>query len=305
MYGQSQIFSPSKAPTPPKSLQVNELVLGYMSSPKKKQAFFADLELAASTWTGTFGPDGPVISVRIIHLCDDFADNEQSGPVLHAILHKCTDDMVAAVSFSNRVAAMHVSRLAQLLGKYRFTPAPFMNSTAVNTRRSFPVVAVDPLDCVWKLVDRRLIYESVDQIFGRNSAGQFSTNYEKVGILPWVLLNVKQSDEDIRARLQDVLKFPVIIKRRPACGSTKSHDMVIAYDIGGAIASMRFVFSFKDPEQGDEDALGEFYPNFISGFPHPGEDFANEVIAQEFISDHRGIFSNSMQSGVKYQYSPA
>lgn len=194
--------------------------------------------------------------------------------------------MAAAVATADNAAVRRCSRLANILRDHRFCTPRFLLHRDVAPQRSYPVVAVDPLDGVWKLVDRRLICQAVDQAFSHGRDARFVTPCDSVGAVPWVQVSVKQTDQEIRQHIQGNLRFPIILKRRLACGSKASHEMVVAYDIDGALTAINVVFGPGPVIMEKDKPMGN---GFLPGLVQPANDFACDVIAQEFIADHGGI----------------
>lgn len=210
--------------------------------------------------------------------------------------------MAAAVATSDNAAVVRLGRLASILAEKSFFPSCIAGTrTEARPPRSYPVVAVDPLEGVWKLVDRRLICQAVDQAFGRARESKFQTPCEKVAAVPWVQVSVKQSDDEIREQLQGKLRFPVILKRRLACGSKASHEMVIAYDIDGALAAIKVVFGPGPVIMEKEKPMGIA---FLPGLVQPANDFACDVIAQEFIANHGGVLFKIYAIGKRITVQP-
>lgn len=271
--------SPTPAAPPPPS---PEILVGYVASRKKQRQFFDPLEVIAATWKGPLGPDGPLVSIRLIRLADD----EPIPPTLHAVFHKRTDDMAAAVATADNAAAIRCSTLASILQDRHFLTPRFLLHRGLAPQRSYPVVPIDPLDGVWRLVDRSLICQAVDSSFGNARQPRTLTSCETVASVPWVQISSKQSDQEIRQKIQDNLKFPIILKRRLACGSKASHEMVIAYDIDGALTAINAVFGPGPVTLENDKPMDN---GFLPGLVQPANNFACEVIAQEFIADHGGI----------------
>lgn len=188
-----------------------------------------------------------------------------------AVLHKRTDDMAAAVAAGDRAALKRVRDLEGVLA----LPG---------------VVGVDSLRGVWSLIDRVRIGEVLDAALGSGVRG--------VRVLPWRLVPYGGSIADSVRGMQ----FPLILKRRLACGTRASHEMVIADDMAGLLAAASAVFGGErcdvalDAGSGVVGSDGAKRAHGCggrveeegdhSGFVAPNDQFTTDIVAQEFVPEH-------------------
>lgn len=231
-----------------------------------------------------------------------FDDEDASNPSealsslpIHAVIHKRTDDMAAAVAARDTSAAKRILALDRILAQY-FASDP-------------RVVIINPMEGIWRLVDRRKISEAVDRVFGppdlpncqhvpyrHRKDMSFAGNIKTAA---WTQVPVRKGSLAVERAIQDKLSFPIILKRRVACGTKASHEMVIAYDMDGALAAIKAVFGGSDQPLSIDS----------HDYPIPGcaEDFAAEIIAQQFITYHGGVLFKvySIGSNVAVQPRPS
>ena len=253
---------------------MHELIVAYTCNKKKQTHFFNGLCQTATTWQGRYGPSATKVTVRFIPLLDatDLHFHLPQNQQFHAFIHKRTDDMAAAVSGGDKMAASRISKLSQLLQGYN------------RPLSSPPIVAIDPLEGVWRLVDRRRMSEAIDKAFGRTC----KIHGQTVATLPWTIIPLKSGTAAMRSAIEGRLKFPIIVKRRLACGTRASHEMVIAYDMHGFLTAMKVVFGAEDlPENSASSSDSDSSPSRSS--TSRNDDFTNGVIAQEFMANHGGV----------------
>lgn len=224
--------SPDVAAAVPSSCPPPETTTIAFTSNKKKQAHFFEALLRAAA-------DMPHISLVPLPLPADASSQfcsapptslpspSSTPPAYDAILYKRTDDMAAAATGGDAAAARRVRALHAALA----SPGP----------TGAPVVAVDPIAGVWRLVDRASISAAVESALA---------NVHGVSNLPWASIGPGQARarKSVEAALAG-LRFPIILKRRLACGSKASHEMVIAYDWDGIHAALADVFAIVVPPQ--------------------------------------------------------
>lgn len=318
-----------------------QLVVAFTSNKKKQQHFFRNLQNTASTWVGSLGPRAHPVTIKLIPLFEpDSHTLAPLPPVVHAVLHKRTDDMASAVC--NSVSSDHpaVTRLATLHA--------VLHRHAPETPHG-PFVSVDPLDAVWRLVDRQTIALAVERAFGHWPTSSPlsppsspscsspprspppSPRLTNVCAPPWGRVRVTQGLSIARADLIDAnLQFPVILKRRLACGTKASHEMVIAYDLEGAMAAIRAVFGadkYNTSSDEDDEDIGNHSEaeshrvtasspesmelSIAPPCPHPEDccyipdgGLRADLIAQQFITRHGGVLFKVYAIGSKIVVQP-
>lgn len=298
-----------------------EINVGFTSSRKKRLQFFDGLLRYAQGWRSsvTIGESRIQVSVRLMPLFTDdgMLETLDVDEDVHAIIHKHTDDMaiVAAGGSGGDIDAWRrVTNLKAML-------------SATST-------AIDELSGVWRLIDRSLILGAVDaaltppqlDLTKRFPSQVADAPSLPVGTLPWVSFPITKGGDVIRRAL-GTLNFPVILKRRLACGSKATHEMVVAHDFPAAISAITSVFHAPSAggvninenhdelehlvddrpleqlvddrplEQVVDDAcpLEQVATNdvtkcrsYIVDTEHAGE-ITSEILAQEFVADHGGV----------------
>lgn len=260
---------------------MKQLLVGYTSNKKKQKHFFDGLCEAAKTWVGRWGPgpDSPPVHIRLLALPDLNTPLHPLKP-LHAVIHKRTDDMAASVTGGELDASERVYRLCTILNSPMFPADAYSPPCS-----SIPVVPIDPLEGVWRLVDRRRISEAVDRAFicQRSSYNWtepcFSRFSSVIHRLAWSNVPLNSGPYAIERAIMGKLKFPIILKRRLACGTKASHEMVIAYDMVGALAACKNVFGAVDM-----DVDSRLYEDDLDS-----HNLSSDVIAQEFVPNHGGV----------------
>jgi hypothetical protein len=208
-----------------------------------------------------------------------------------AILHKRTDDMAAIATCNDPDAWRRIRALK--------------NALSHNPQ----VVAVDDMAGIWKLIDRVSI----------SSVVRTALDKCHVRHLAWATLVLGSSREHIEQQLAH-LEFPVILKRRLACGTKASHEMVIVHDMSGIHAALSEVFSVPsnevevDKTSTREDVLeGGVHHGGVkvrtarspcAGQPLCRQFNADDVVAQEFIPDHGGIVFKVYAVGDRVEVNP-
>lgn len=200
----------------------------------------------------------------------------------------------------------------------------------------FRAVALDDLNHVWQVVDRVHVARATDRAIQSLHACAMERNCitpsrmparhrshevvdnggdsfrPAVDTLAWTHVPVKEGVKGVRAAIDHSLVFPIILKRRLACGTKASHDMVIAYDMEGVIKCLSEVFGVRllADETDESDCYDEGYASVKecdmvddchdrdsitcglqrkkSGLYGDG-DFGSGVIAQQFVRRHGGI----------------
>lgn len=159
----------------------------------------------------------------------------------HGLIHKRTDDFVAELSLVGPASDVRYSVDSMLRGG---------------------VVAVDNPAGIHRLVDRASMARTISNGLARSPAlASFVRN------LRWACVRASLPKGDIIASLAE-FSFPVIIKRRLACGSPESHVMAIA---------------------NDAEAAAEAIIGFGADVPAEGREYALSMFVQEFIADHGGV----------------
>lgn len=152
-----------------------------------------------------------------------------------ALLHKRTDDFVGALTAD----AESVARLRDF--RKMLTPS---------------VVPVDDLAGIPKLIDRAEMSFAVE-----NAIDASSKAAKKVlRSLRWAVVRADAP----RASLESTFgsfDFPVIIKRRLACGTPESHEMAIAHDLGAAVETARTML--RDARCNDSFSRSLFVQEFV------------------------------------------
>lgn len=281
---------------------MEQITVAYTASRKKERKCFASLLQTASTWIGK-GPKGQDVSIRILRLFEHGNLTEVSPEIknlsIHAIMHKRTDDMALCVSDGNHQAIQRMnafedairSKLHLICGK----PQSF--------------IMLDPLECVWRLIDRRQIYQAIDNSFGSpNTAAHpnrscSSPNPPRPPILsaikslPWVDVPLDRGTEAIRNAVEGRLTFPVILKRRVACGTQSSHEMAVARDIDGLIAAAKDIFALLEPTSGSDSDETAPDPAHVGTYRY-------HALAQEFRSHTDGLIFKGYIIGSRLDIQP-
>ena len=60
--------------------------------------------------------------------------------------------------------------------------------------------------------------------------------------LAWTRISLNSGESTIRKALEG-MRFPLIVKRRSACGTKASHEIAIAFNMAGFLAAGKHVFS--------------------------------------------------------------
>lgn len=251
--------------------------VAYTSNKKKQKSFFEGLIRTSHTWVGRIGNSQIPVNVQLVPFFDDTEcrtiSHSHAGLTLHAVIHKRTDDMAACVSNPDSDAAARINSLER-----------HMCHPLAMERQTPPLVVIDPLRKIWSVVDRREIFEAVDSVFKSSYASsrkitasdnRYPLEDPPSNVTPagWVEVPMNKGLSAVRRAVVERLKFPIILKRRLACGSKASHEMVIAYDMEGLLAAVKTVFHLDDSEQ---SAAGQ-------------RDFLSNIIAQEYIANHGGV----------------
>lgn len=308
-----------------------EVTVAYTSNAKKRTQFFEGLTRAARDWCGQVGPteSSTKVCVRLIPLfTGDEVTRETTEGEIHAIIHKRTDDMALLKAHADEGAILRIRCLTAALGE------------------EGDVTAIDDLDGVWRLIDRCRISRAVDAALAEGNGKKKIVLRRcrrlalparlpchvpvavpaEVDTLPWACVPTAAGTAAVRRALAP-LRFPVILKRRLACGTKASHEMVVAFDMHSALAAIVDVFrtpvSLPRPRlKSDPRALSpqsspshcysphalptsrnnvvqadDSDPNHIAATTvHADLDatrheptFVSDVVAQEFIPDHGGV----------------
>lgn len=216
------------------------------------------------------------VNVRLVPLFDDSEcqtiSQSNAGLLLHAVIHKRTDDMAAFVTSPDSDAAARISCLERQISHLLTTEG-----------QSFSVVVIDPLRKVWSTVDRREIFQAIDSVFkpshplfrkGNVDIQRLVENTpSNVTPANWVEVPMNKGLSAVSRAIKDRVKFPLILKRRLACGSKESHEMVIAYNMEGLLAAAKTVFHVYESGKS----------------PDAQRDFISNIIAQEYIANHGGV----------------
>lgn len=159
-----------------------------------------------------------------------------------ALIHKRTDEFVATLTGDKLAADARYSVDSMLSGG--------------------SVIAVDNPQGIHKLVDRATMARAITNGLARAPAlAAFIRN------LRWACVRSDEPRDGMIETLQE-FDFPVIIKRRLACGTPESHVMAIAYDAETAVKAI---------------------VGFGEGVPADAGEYAHSMFVQEFISDHGGV----------------
>ncbi len=162
-----------------------------------------------------------------------------NGTPHDALIHKRTDDLVATLT-GDRAAAERYRQFRSMLPE--------------------SVVAVDKPAAVHTVVDRGAMSRVVSNALERTpSLSAFIRD------LRWAVIQVDAPRAKLVATLS-AFEFPVIIKRRLACGTPESHMMAIAEDVDAAIlAAEKFCHNDgKNDEYSRTMFVQEFVPNHES-----------------------------------------
>lgn len=129
------------------------------------------------------------------------------------------------------------------------------------TQTTMRAARVDDLRAVQRLVDRARMSRVIDRALTMASS-------PFVYALPWAHITARRRPAAaLRAALRctPALRFPLILKRRLACGTKTSHEMVIAYNARGARAALVDVFGFdndiddaNDTDDDSDDSDGSY-----------------------------------------------
>lgn len=273
--------------------------MGFSSSRKKRLQFFEGLLRLAENWRGSvsIGESQIEVSVRLIPLFTDdgMMENMLADEDVHAIIHKHTDDMAAVAAGGDNDARHRVKNLTTVL--------------------SASSTSIDELSGVWRLIDRCLILQAVDAALASPHLAlpiRFQPQLSvapslPLATLPWVRVPTTKGNAVIRRALS-TLNFPVILKRRLACGSKETHEMVVALNVHAALVAITAVFhscnvgGINIDEEGDEggqvvddrplEQAGEYVTGrsnlIVDDDFHDGE-ITSDILAQEFVSDHGGV----------------
>lgn len=213
------------------------LVIGCTSNRKKQAQFFHALNHAAASFAACATSSStatvvdhndrlrkqPSLKRSVVLVSLDPAKRTElfaAMPRLHAVLHKRTDDMAVAATDARPAVARRAARRVANLRK------------ALSSDDPAAPVAVDPIDGVWRLIDRKSISQAVQA-----AVEPLST----VQNLRWATLVPGQPLDQVQQSLQH-MQFPVILKRRLACGTKASHEMVIAYSLDAVVSALQNVF---------------------------------------------------------------
>lgn len=236
-----------------------EIVVGH-STPILKRKLFDQIIHAAEHWNNTRDSSKPKVSIKFVSLEDEQGKPLKNLPRLDAVLHKRTDDMAAVLTNCNSDSTAHMEHLKRVYAN-------------VN------VVPIDPLKNVWNLLDRKSTSSLVNSL---SSHGDRSLR-SLVRPLQWCIVSTRDPDEVISKRLaENNTKFPIILKRRLACGFPETHNMGIAWNLKGAIRAIRTGFvadlgsSSSTRDTTDAERLGR-------------ENIGCELFVQEFVANHAGV----------------
>lgn len=246
----------------------------------KKRKYIDNLKKHAQTWKGISQPQGLSVTVNLIPLFDD--DGITLTPAalqhrVHAVLHKRTDDMASAIAYGDQDASYRLSVLSNIL-QYGMPFLVSEENKEIYTR--YPVVQIDPLSGVWRLVDRAKLLTVIDRAFGYDECskqsgeeGTDSTDLtdqpDRVRTLPWTMIPTLETSTrsiDILLEASDV-QFPVILKPRVACGDPVSHCMAVASNSAQVVSALQKVFRVSEPPS----------------------KFCEFVVAQQFVPRHDNV----------------
>lgn len=266
------------------------ITVAYSTNKKKQKTFFDALVRHSRTWVGYCGPNHTKVTVRFLELDPEDPKalshllTTSSPPThIHAVIHKRTDDMAAALLANDPQAAHRVAVLEQIL-KPRHSPES----------RRLPIVPFDPLDGIWRVLDRREICRAVDAAFSRPQLPYSPAltcpqkdrrlQSKEITTVPWVHIPSRKGLDAVSLAIQGNLTFPIIMKRRLACGTKSSHEMVVAYDMEGAIAAANTIFSVAEHDTSHTQPAG----NTNRG-SSDDDDIATDIIAQEYVVNNGGV----------------
>lgn len=278
-------------------VQMDQIIVAYTFT-NKETARFASLTETANTWIGS-GPNGQRISICMVPLFEpnnpkELSSTLKNGPI-HVILHKTTGHMALCMYDGNHQAIQRMttfedavrSKLQYICGK----PQSF--------------IMLDPLECVWRVIDRRQMYQAIDNAFGRPEAitppnhRYSSPNSRRPHILsafktlPWVDVPLDRGIQAVGRAVEGKLTFPVILKTRVACGSTSSHEMAVVSDMDGLIAAAKTIFGVGEP------GVNDFRSH--KGAPDPAHvgTYRSDAVAQEFRTHTDGLIFKGYMIGSK------
>lgn len=204
---------------------------------------------------------------------------------VHAVLHKRTDDMAQSILYQT-TSIKSEQRLSE--SDDTTESSEFQNKKSAAQKRvkhlastlaSTEAFVIDNIPGIWKLLDRRSIANTIDEILPSFS-------------IPWLAFNASELNDPSDF---GELHFPVIIKRRLACGTMESHDMVIAHNASSALFAVRKVFrgsaaTFKSKERaGEQPRPHRRHANGGKDFGGIEEIAEDDIVVQEFIPDHGGV----------------
>lgn len=195
-------------------------VIAYSCSDKKLK-LFREIEKEAAN----------INNLRFVNV-----EELKNGEKYHALMHKRTDDLVAALH-GNEDA---LNRLVK-----------FQNQLTDN------VVPVDNVKGVNSLIDREAMASCIENALKRTSNKVLKDNFRS---LNWDVIPLNEHAPSLLSKFE----YPIIMKRRLACGSVESHHMAVCYSLNEAISS---ILKMGDPQ----------------------DDVNNEVFVQEYVPNHGGV----------------
>lgn len=246
-----------------------EVVVAFSSNKKKRIQFFRALQQAAANWHGyvphpsSSSPSSSSssstsasnsnneieVTVKLIPLFPDEHDdgnNEQqqidTTTRIHAIIHKRTDDMAASIAHShnNRTNSSSSSSNSSCVSTQVMNNVHRLTAALEYYSEHQGTCIIDAISGVWKLLDRCEIAAIIDNVLPKHS-------------LPWTAMN--KSGLKLKTTSFENVKFPIILKRRSACGLQQSHDMIIAYTAEAAAGFM------ENKTQGEDIIIQEYINN--------------------------------------------
>lgn len=275
----------------------DEITVAYSCTAKKQRQFFDVLDRLASTWKPICPNTGRRIRIRLFPLfCEERGPPTLNRQLQHraidAVLHKRTDDMAALLSRSQsrvRAHARAVSALRLLALRA--------------TLRVENVVSLDSLPVVWRVVDRCSIAHSVSRAFASLATSPPSARDMAVRGLPWGHVGLHTTVKAARHAIESCVRFPVILKRRLACGTKASHDMVIAHDMRAALTALAEVYGVRlassdmqhDPEayaQSDSYASSDDNDDddgYLAEHMHDADLFKSYLLHDAHDDEHDGL----------------
>lgn len=247
-----------------------EINIAYAGSQKKQQEFFENLEQAASEWHATSSnTSGVGLKLNVFPLFKKSSKGIElvhHGRQIHAVVHKLTEDMAHCLQTDSESAECSEQSLARV--------------QALSATLARVPVVLDGLRGVWRILDRIQMARAIDQAVTHIAEKYDSTSVPRVQAPAWISLSLRDGTNNQSASLRTPLTFPVILKRRLACGTDGSHQMVIAYDRDGVVKALREVFQADDQAS---QQIGNIFKEISS--TAPGEERTNDNSNKKYSAD--------------------